>query len=255
MTSPSGQDLYVLVVDDEPLARAKLQSMLAKCTQPRISRVVEAASGEHALIAAAGCPVNVALLDVQMPGMSGVALARTLRERYQQMAFIFVTAYEDYAFAAFEVEAVDYLNKPVRMERLEAALERAARWLAGRDTVADEAHLVVRERGALIRVPLASVLYFKAEMKYTTIRTAEREYVIETPLTELETEHAARFVRVHRNALVANAAIVSLVKHAAPDDDSGDGWVIHLRSSDETLAVSRRQLAAVRERMQAAHSG
>jgi two-component system, LytTR family, response regulator AlgR len=253
--TPTQQDLYVLIVDDEPLARAKLQAMLAKCHDHAIARVIEATNGEHALVAAEGCPVNVALLDVQMPGMSGITLARELRSRYKHLALVFVTAYEDYAFGAFEVEAADYLTKPVRQERLEAALARAARWLAAVASSsaadADEPHIVVRERGAVLRVLLSSIVYFKAEMKYTTIRTAEREYVIEQPLSELEAAYPDRFIRVHRNALVANNAIVSLVKHATPDDDSGEGWVIHVRGLPDTLAVSRRQLTEVRARVKA----
>ena len=249
------QDLYLLIVDDEPLARAKLSAMLAKSHEHAIARVIEAANGEHALVAAQACPVNVALLDVQMPGMSGITLARELRARYKHMALVFVTAYEDYAFGAFEVEAVDYLTKPVRQERLDAALERAARWLAAVASTsasnAEEPHVVVLERGAVLRVGVSSIVYFKAEMKYTTIRTAEREYVIETPLSELETAYPDRFIRVHRNALVANNAITALVKHATPDDDSGEGWVIHVRGLTDTLAVSRRQLTEVRARVKA----
>jgi two-component system, LytTR family, response regulator AlgR len=103
----------------------------------------------------------------------------------------------------------------------------------------------------VLRVLLSSIVYFKAEMKYTTIRTAEREYVIEQPLSELEAAYPDRFIRVHRNALVANNAIVSLVKHATPDDDSGEGWVIHVRGLPDTLAVSRRQLTEVRARVKA----
>lgn len=104
--------LHVLVVDDEPLARTKLKNLLAQCPQAHVARVYEAANGEHALVTVQGCPVNVALLDVQMPGIDGVMLARQLRQQYQQLAFIFVTAYEQHALNAFEVEAVDSSPSP-----------------------------------------------------------------------------------------------------------------------------------------------
>jgi two-component system response regulator AlgR len=245
--------LHVLVVDDEPLARTKIKNLLAQCPQLNIARVYEAASGEHALVAVQGCPVNVALLDVHMPGISGVTLARQLRQQFQHLAFVFVTAYEEHAFNAFEVEAVDYLTKPVRLERLAAALERAVRWLQGRESASasNAPHLMVRERGAMLRVPIANILYFKAEMKYTTLRTADREFVIETPLAELETQYADYFVRIHRNALVAVSAIQSVSKAASADDEGGEGWVVQLRHVSEPLAVSRRQLPEVKARFSA----
>lgn len=244
--------LHVLVVDDEPLARTKLKNLLAQCPQAHVARVYEAANGEHALVTVQGCPVNVALLDVQMPGIDGVMLARQLRQQYQQLAFIFVTAYEQHALNAFEVEAVDYLTKPVRLERLAAALERATRWLQGRESASASSapHLMVRERGALLRVPIASVLYFKAEMKYTTIRTVDREFVIETPLADLESQYPDYLVRIHRNALVAVSAISAVTKTASPDDEGGESWVVTLRHLSEPLAVSRRQLPEVKSRFQ-----
>jgi two-component system, LytTR family, response regulator AlgR len=249
--------LHVLIVDDEPLARAKIRSVLSQCTQSGIGKVYEASDAEHALITAQGCPINVALLDVQMPGMNGVMLARKLRETFIHMAFIFVTAYEEHALNAFEVEAVDYLTKPVRTERLAAALERASRWLQSREIThasTTAPHVMVRERGALLRVPLATILYFKAEMKYTTLRTNDREFVIETPLSELEEQYAEHFVRVHRNALVSVSAIQAVSKGSnlqVQDDEGSEGWVVQLRGLAEPLAVSRRQLPEVKTRFQA----
>lgn len=255
-STPDRPALHVLIVDDEPLARAKMRSILSQCTQSGITKVYEANDAEHALVTAQGCPINVALLDVNMPGMNGVMLARKLRETFIHMAFIFVTAYEEHALNAFEVEAVDYLTKPVRTDRVQLALERAGRWLQSREidnTSTTAPHVMVRERGALLRVPLSTILYFKAEMKYTTLRTNDREFVIETPLSELETQYGEHFVRVHRNALVAVAAIQSVSKGStltSPDEEGAEGWVVQLRGLAEPLAVSRRQLPEVKARFQ-----
>jgi two-component system response regulator AlgR len=252
--APTLNHLHVLVVDDEPLARTKIRALLSQCTASGIARVYEAGDAEHALVTAQGCPINVALLDVQMPGTSGLVLARKLREQFQHLAIVFVTAYEEHAYSAFEVEAVDYLTKPVRIERLTTALERCSRWLKAKESVATDIapHVMVRERGVLLRVPLATILYFKAEMKYTTLRTVDREYVIETSLNELEAQHATQFVRVHRNALVAISAIEGLSKAGGTDEEGGESWVVRLRGLGEPLAVSRRQLAEVKSRFQAA---
>jgi two-component system, LytTR family, response regulator AlgR len=241
-------ELRVLIVDDEPLARAKLQTLLSRTTLPP-ARTIEAANGESALLAADASAVNLALIDVQMPGINGLSLARSLRERYSGLAIIFVTAFEGYALGAFEVEAVDYLTKPVAQPRLDEALERARRWLSRPSEIALGEHIAVRERGAVIRVPLDSVLCFKAEMKYTTLITSEREYVIDTPLSELEERHTDRFIRVHRSALVSIAAITSLSKEAMTDAEGGEVWVLHLRGLKEAIPVSRRQLTEVRSKL------
>jgi two-component system, LytTR family, response regulator AlgR len=250
--SASQPSLHVLVTDDEPLARAKIRSLLSQCTSSGIARVYEAGDADHAWVTAQGCPINVALLDVQMPGTNGVMLARRLREQFQHLAIVFVTAYEEHAYSAFEVEAVDYLTKPVRLERLIAALERSQRWLNAKEASTTDVapHVMVRERGVMLRVPLATILYFKAEMKYTTLRTVDREFVIETSLNELEMQYDAQFVRVHRNALVSVSAIDGLSRAAMVDEEGSESWVVRLRGLAEPLAVSRRQLAEVKARFQ-----
>jgi two-component system response regulator AlgR len=152
---------------------------------------------------------------------------------------------------AFEVEAVDYLTKPVRLERLQAALQKVQRLLPLRPApeAPDEA-LVIQERGRTERVPLAEVLYVKAELKYLTVRTAARSHILDGSLNELEDRFGSRFLRVHRNALVARHAVRALEKHHDPEE--GDGWALRLQGLDELLAVSRRQLPAVREAIGAA---
>jgi two-component system, LytTR family, response regulator AlgR len=188
--------------------------------------------------------VDVVLLDVQMPGMDGVALARSMRAGGAAPAIVFVTAHAEHAVAAFEVEAVDYLTKPVRAERLQEALEKVRRKIAAQSE-ADPHILLIQDRGRTERVPLPEVLYFKAELKYVTVRTASRSYILDASLAELEEKHPVQFMRIHRNALVARKAVRALEKHFDPEE--GEGWAVRLNGIDELLAVSRRQLSAVRD--------
>jgi len=160
---------------------------------------------------------------------------------------VFVTAHTEYAVRAFEIEALDYLTKPVRLERLQAALQKAERLTqAERGPEADSTveSLLISERGRTLRVPLAEVLYLRAELKYVTVRTASASHLLDGSLSQLEERWGERFVRIHRNALVARAAMRALVRHV--DADEGEGWAVQLAGVDEALAVSRRQLAAVR---------
>ncbi|WP_367848846.1 LytR/AlgR family response regulator transcription factor [Rhodoferax sp. WC2427] len=242
--------LRVLVVDDEALARARLRTLLGDCTAPAAEVAGEAANAEQALALLQTQSVDVVLLDIHMPGMDGVHLAQELRSQTQPPAVVFVTAHAGYALQAFEVEAVDYLTKPVRLERLQQALQKIERLTpmnrAVEPDLADE-FLLIHDRGRTERLPLASVLYLKAELKYITVRTATRHFVLDGALGELEQRHASVFIRIHRNALVSRRALRSLEKHFDPEE--GEGWAVRLQSLDEPLAVSRRQLAAVREAM------
>ncbi len=240
--------LQVLVVDDEALARSRIKTLLGDCTAPAAAVAGEAANAAQAMELLRRLPVDAALLDVRMPGADGLALAQALRALPQPPAVVFVTAHSDHAVSAFELEAVDYLTKPVRLERLQQALQKVERYVsATRGLQADPAQetLVIQDRGRTERVPLAEVLYFKAELKYITVRTAARSYILDGSLSELEERHAARFLRIHRNALVARQAVRALEKHYDPEE--GEGWAVRLNGVDELLAVSRRQLSAVRE--------
>ena len=198
-----------------------------------------------------GC--DVVLLDIHMPGQNGLALAHSLRALAYPPAIVFVTAHTDHALSAFELDAVDYLTKPVRRERLQQALAKAQRAAPAALALAPAAlqapgeALLIQDRGRTERVPLAEVLYFKAEQKYITVRTAARSYILDGTLSDLETRHPADFLRIHRNALVARRAIRTLEKHF--DAEEGEGWAVRLHSSGELLAVSRRQVAAVREEL------
>jgi two-component system response regulator AlgR len=191
--------------------------------------------------------VDAVLADIHMPGADGLMLAKALRQLPHPPALIFVTAFTEHAVQAFELEALDYLTKPVRLERLQVALQKVARLRQQVQEIANdvvEDVLVIQERGRAERVPLAQVLYLKAELKYITVRTASRSYLLEGSLSELESRHASRFIRIHRNALVARRAVRALEKHHDPEE--GEGWAVRLDGVEEALFVSRRQLSAVR---------
>lgn len=240
--------LQVLLVDDEALARSRLRTLLSQCLAPEAVVAGEAGTAAEAMDQLGHRSFDAVLLDVQMPGADGVALARALRAMANPPAIVFVTAHAHHAVAAFEVEAVDYLTKPVRLERLQAALAKVAR-RTGAPADAGPQVLLIQDRGRTERVPLHEVLYFKAELKYITVRTAQRSYILDASLAELEDRHPAQFLRVHRNALVARKAIRALEKHY--DAEEGEGWAVRLTGIDEVLAVSRRQLGAVREAISA----
>jgi two-component system, LytTR family, response regulator AlgR len=250
--------LRVLVVDDEELARMRLKSLVGECGEPSAVVVGEAANAAQALVWLATRSCDLLLLDVQMPGRDGTQLAAELRLRTPAPAVVFVTAHAEHALKAFDLEAVDYLTKPVKRERLQAALRRVAQRIgapaaANSGAVAPEEEgpvIVVSDRGRIIRVPVADVLYMKAELKYVTLRTADHTHVLDDSLAELAERLGDRFLRVHRNALVARRAVRALERRAIAGenaDDGLEGWGVCIAPVNEWLAVSRRQVAAVRE--------
>lgn len=250
--------MNILIVDDEPLARSRLRTLLADCAETHRTSVAEAGNAGDALTLLSptgGRAFDVVLLDIHMPGQDGMALAHTLQALPQPPAVVFVTAHADHAVSAFELDAVDYLTKPVRRERLQQALAKVQRTHrapgapgATQAPAAPEGEtLLIQDRGRTERVPLHEVLYFKAEQKYVTVRTTTRSYIMDGALSELEARYASRFLRVHRNALVARRAVRALEKHYDPEE--GEGWAVRLQGSTELLAVSRRQVAAVREEL------
>lgn len=240
--------LKVLIVDDEPLARARLRTLLGDCTAPAAQVVAEAANAAQALAWLQHQSVDVALIDIHMPGADGLTLAQALRALPQPPAVVFVTADAGHAVQAFELEALDYLTKPVRLERLQAMLQKVKRLtevIRGLEPDLPEDVLLIQERNRTERVPLSKVLYLKAELKYITVRTLAKNYLLEGTLNELEEKYPTRFMRIHRNTLIARHAVRALEKHH--DADEGVGWAVRLDGVDEPLFVSRRQLAAVRE--------
>ncbi|HEU0200045.1 MAG TPA: LytTR family DNA-binding domain-containing protein [Burkholderiaceae bacterium] len=255
--------LKILIVDDEPPARTRLTQLLADCSARVPTQVVgEAEGGIAAIDAAARLAPDVVLLDIHMPDMDGIEVARHLAARATEQqpapAVIFTTAFDEHALEAFEVQALDYLLKPVRSERLAAALARV-RHLRPHEPKLEEVartlgsmrtHLTVSERGRMILVPVDEIVYLRAEMKYVTIRTATREHLTEESLTSLETEFGERFVRIHRNALVARRSILGFQRVRGEADEDGEGgeghWEVLLKELPERLPISRRQWPTVK---------
>jgi two-component system response regulator AlgR len=245
--------LKVLIVDDEELARLRLRGLVNDNPEPRAEVVGEAANAGEAIACLAERGCDLVLLDIQMPGRDGMQLAAELRAMAQPPAVVFVTAHAEHALRAFELEAVDYLTKPVKRERLQAALQRVAQRLNRPPPAAAEPVeapvIIVSDRGRIVRVPVAEVLYLKAELKYVTLRTADHTFVLDDALSDLEQRLGDRFIRVHRNALVAKRAVRALERRvvAGNDEDGGESWAVRVAPVDEWLAVSRRQATAVRE--------
>lgn len=250
--------LKVLLVDDEPLARLRLRTLLQDCADPASEVIGEAGDANAALtlLRERGC--DLLLLDIGLPGRDGMQLAGALRGLAPAPSVVFVSAHAEHALRAFELDAVDYLTKPVSRERLRSALQRVAqrRRAAEAPPAATPAAqvLVVHDRGRVLRLPLADVLYLKAELKYVTLRTAAHSYVLDDALSDLEQRLGDGFLRVHRNALVARSAVRALQRRrgdassgSGGDEGSGEHWAVQLVPTGEWLAVSRRQLAAVRE--------
>ena len=240
--------LKVLIVDDEALARSRMRTLLGECTEPRADVVGEASNAVQAMEQIQRMNCDLVMLDIHMPGVDGIALASTLRQMAAPPAIVFVTAHAEHAVHAFELEAIDYLTKPVRRERLQQALQKVVRLRSATEGAQEPGlpeSLIIQERGRSERVALADVIYLKAELKYITVRTAEKEHIYDGALSDLEQKYAHLFVRVHRNALVARRRVRAVEKHNDPVE--GEGWTVRLDGVEERLAVSRRQLAAVRE--------
>ena len=238
--------MKVVIADDEPLARERLRSLLAE--HEGVEVVAEAENGLTALQACAEFRPDLVLLDIAMPGVDGLEAARHLAAFDPRPAVVFCTAYDAHALSAFEAAAIDYLMKPVRPERLAAALERARTFMAGRETHAPAApsrqprsHLCARLRGSLRLIPVDDVHYLQAEEKYVVVHHARGEDLIEESLKSLEEEFGERFVRIHRNCLVARHEITELKR-------TPDGHVhALLRHGDKPLEVSRRCVAGLKD--------
>ena len=251
MTLADNETPRILIADDEAPARARLRDLLDEIRSGfPLAIVDEARNGREALEVLNREKVDIVLLDIRMPEVDGMEAARAIAGMAEPPAIIFTTAFDAYALKAFEVNAIDYLLKPIRMERLLAALKKS-RGAAPPSKQALEAaanqprrHLSVHERGKIILVPLADVLYLRAELKYVTVRTAGHEYLVEESLTRLEQEFEAHFVRIHRNCLVSRHAITGFERNL---DESESGWAVVIRDTGEKLPVSRRQQHVVKQ--------
>jgi two-component system response regulator AlgR len=255
----------LFIVDDEAPARDRLKTLLCDIADECPHEVIgEAATAQAALGCIAQAQPDIVLLDVQMPGMTGIELAANLTRLQPAPTIIFVTAYDAYALKAFEVHALDYLLKPVRAVRLLEAIRRAtemrAQTLGQRGNVNGAAraqhparqNFSVQERGRVLLVPVADVIYLKAELKYVTLRTQMHTYLIEESLTSIEEELNSVFVRVHRNTLVARNAVigversVAVVEHEGEGDRPQESWQVILRNIEERLPISRRQWPVIK---------
>ncbi|MFZ4529952.1 MAG: LytR/AlgR family response regulator transcription factor [Undibacterium curvum] len=256
--------IRLYIVDDELPARQRLQALLGDIAVELPHQLLgECGQVMEALAQIQQLKPDVILLDVQMPGLNGIEFAEklhTLMAPEEVPDIIFVTAYEEYALRAFDVHASDYLLKPVRATRLAEALKRVAsraqtrqRQMAQQsELTASRQHFSVTERGRITLVPVTEVLYLKAEQKYVSLHTAQKEYLIEESLTALEEEFSGLFVRVHRNALVARAAIAGVEKtlliaeSGSEQEKVSEVWQLRITGSEEKLLISRRQWAVIK---------
>lgn len=241
--------LKLLIADDEAPARNRLRDLLADIAELKV--VAEAKNGKETLELINEHQPDVVLLDIRMPVMDGIEAAQHLQKMAKPPAVIFTTAYDSYAMQAFDMNAVDYLLKPIRLERLQTALNKARALLpkqleALHKLQPQRTHLSITERGRILLIPINEVIYLRAELKYITVRTAEREYLLEESLTHLEQEFASIFIRLHRNCLVGNAHILGFEKRAGEAGSDEKQWVALLRNVPETICVSRRQQHLVR---------
>ena len=238
--------MKVLIVDDEAPARERLKRLIQDLSDYEVAG--EAANGMEAVQLFNRTQPEVVLLDIRMPVMDGIEAAQHLSNHDTPPAVIFTTAYGDHALQAFETHAVDYLLKPIRRERLEEALSAAKRTTRAQvgqvveDTKPEgRSHICVRQRGNLELIAIEDIYYFYAEHKYVTLKHREGEVLIEESLVSLEKEFGDRFLRIHRNCLVATEQLHGLDKMA-----DGSHRVV-LTDSEETLEVSRRHLSTVRK--------
>jgi two-component system response regulator AlgR len=236
--------MRVLIADDEPLARARMVALVGECADAQI--VGSVGDGEAALAACIELKPDVLLLDIEMPGINGTALARRLAAMPGPPQIIFCTAYDQHAVQAWEVGAADYLLKPVRIERLREALQRAGKRMPSR-TVAREqgTWLHARAGGERIRIDVDDVLYLLADEKYVAVHHRGGVWLIDESLRQLEQAHAAQLVRLHRNCLVPQRRLIGLKTLT-------DGRVLARLAGTEVMPeVSRRNLVTVRQLLRA----
>ena len=239
--------LKILIVDDEPPARNRLISLIGEL--PGAYQIFEADQGLAALEKITQTPIDIVLLDVRMPVMDGLEVAHHLAGMERPPAVIFTTAFQDHALEAFDTQAVDYLLKPIRKERLQQALERAG--ILQRARVAElrrvdqpaqpRSHLSATMHGKLKLAPVKDIRYLKAEQKYVVAGWPGGELLLDESLVALEEEFQQRFIRIHRNALIATEYVATLTK-----DKDGE-LVVSLRDMNVTLQVSRRNAAQVKK--------
>jgi len=238
--------MKIIIVDDEKPARDRLKRLLADLEEYEV--VTEARNGSEAVAFTEQFEPDIVLLDIRMPGMDGLEAARHIFNAENPPAIIFTTAFSDHALEAFETHAVDYLLKPVKIDRLKEALTSCSR--LNRAQIKDRLegiglnevrnHICARVRGNLVLIPLEEIYYFHAEQKYVTVRHSGGEVLIEEPLKALELEFSEDFYRIHRNALVRLDKVSGMRNNA-------DGHQVFFNEIDDRMEVSRRHLPGVRK--------
>lgn len=247
--------MKILIVDDEPLARTRMHRLLEDIDDIEI--VGEAKNGKEALLRSSVLNPDIVLLDIRMPGMSGLETATHLANLKHPPAVIFTTAFSEHALAAFDANAVDYLLKPIRKERLQEAINKASKinraqlLEIGKQDASSKArtHISAYVGSNLQLVPSEQVYYFHAEQKYVVVRHREGQILIDDSLKSLEEEYGDRFLRIHRNSLVAIEHVEGLKR------DSNGKYQIYFRHIDDELEVSRRTVASVRKRLKGLSKG
>ena len=240
--------MKILIADDEPLARMRLRALLKEIGEHEVLDA-EASNGKEVLDMSRAYQPDLVLLDIGMPGLNGMDAAKKLREFPTPPAVIFTTAYGEYALEAFEQQAVDYLLKPIRKDRLLQALDRAKslykelRVDKPEDKVEEGArtHIGVTMHGEVKLIPLEKIYYFRAEQKYVTLRWTGGEVLLDEPLKDLEQEFAGQFLRIHRNALVA------LVYLSGWKKQSNGQCIVTFKDISDSLEISRRHLQTVKQ--------
>ncbi len=241
------QTLKILIADDETPARNRMRDLLGDIEH--VTVVAEAKNGKEAIDLAQTTMPDVMLLDIRMPVMDGIEAAQHAQKLEPKPYIIFTTAFDAYAIKAFDLNAIDYLLKPIRLERLQIAINKAHALKplpldALKPLQKMRSHLSIHERGRVLLVSIETIIYLRAELKYITVRTAEREYLVEESLTSLETEFGERFIRLHRNCLVAPQFIAGYEKRTIDEESL---WVAMFKEIPETVAISRRQQYLVKQ--------
>ncbi len=238
--------LKIIIADDEAPARNRLRELLTDIAHTQV--VAEAEQGKQALELTQTYQPDLLLLDIRMPLMDGIEAAKHLQKLETPPKIIFTTAYDSYAIQAFDLNAIDYLLKPIRLERLQTAINKvqalnATQVEALKPIASVRSHFSIQERGRVLLIPVEEVIYLRAEQKYTTVRTLEREFLLEESLVHLETEFSPHFIRLHRNCLVAKQFITGFEKRTQLNEQGQpeQQWVAILKGIPETIAVSRRQ--------------
>ena len=238
--------MKVLIVDDEAPARDRLIHMVSSIDSMETSG--EASNGLEAVRMVQDSHPDVVLMDIRMPGMDGLEAARHLSEMDEPPAIIFTTAYSEHALEAYDANAVDYLVKPIRQEKLEKSLAKARKLTKAQiaalnmeTNTTGRSHICARIRGNLELIPVDEIVYFQADQKYITVRHVGGEVLIEDALKNLEVEFEDRLIRIHRNALVSTNYITGMEKNI-------DGrFVVTFKDVEDKLEISRRHVAEVRK--------